>query len=123
MLYDANGNILTIKKPVNEQRAMQHDAYNMPNGMLVSVKHFLKFAKTIEDNEAVRTKLEIVEKITGCRIMALAYNRANEFDKRKILRNLEFGEKINRHRAKTEDGLNATSKGYAKLDAALCAAA
>jgi hypothetical protein len=92
------------------------NAHELPNGCIVSVKNFLSLAKKVESDERFRVNLEKAERQTGRKIWLLMYNRASEDDKRKILRHMRFGEKINREQAQKE-GMYATLKGYNKIDA------
>jgi hypothetical protein len=107
--------------PLNSaRRDEQVDGYSLPDGAVVCKSASLALHQRIKDNVGgLRERLEAAQRMTGRKILHLSLldhnnKNVNAGVDSAIEKNLDFGEKIQRTRVKSEK-LNKSGEGYEKL--------
>jgi hypothetical protein len=108
MLFGPNG--LPVSSQNSEapvRTGMQFDAFQLPNGAIISSKISKDFRNKIQNNTELRERLEKAQRMTGRKLIALDMQRNNKGmndDTRKVLeKNQSFGEKVMKKRIKNEN--------------------
>jgi hypothetical protein len=119
MLYDAQGREISSKR-----HGMQADAYDIPNGAIVSEEITLAMQNKMRNDAKFRERIELAQKIRHQKFkkpgkllhLALMQNgEMNAATEAALLANQKFGEKIMRERTKNEK-LTESDKAYVQAN-------
>jgi hypothetical protein len=106
--------------PIKSQRRdEQIDGFQLPNGAIVSKSASFDLHNRIKNDPLLRERLEVAQRMTGRKILHLSLlehgnkNVTAELSKA-IEKNLDFGEKVQKERIKTEN-LKESEKAYVKI--------
>jgi hypothetical protein len=117
MLVDLAGRPLVSQE--SRAHGEQVDALELPNGAIVSKRFSMAFHERIKNDTVLRERLETAQRMTGRKILHLSLLDRNNKNvtaevESAIEKNLDFGEKIQRDRIKTEK-LPESEKAYENL--------
>jgi hypothetical protein len=111
-------------RPLSDaRRGEQVDGYSLPDGAVVCKAASLALHQRIKDNVGgLRERLEAAQRMTGRKILHLSLldhnnKNVNSGVDSAIEKNLDFGEKIQRSRVKSEK-LKHSGRAYANLKTA-----
>lgn len=111
-------------RPLNSaRRDEQVDGYTLPDGAVICKAASLALHQQIKDNKnGIRDRLEAAQRMTRRKILHLSLMDKNNKHvtgdvESAIVKNLDFGEKIQRNRVKTEK-LKHSGAGYENIKVA-----
>jgi L-cysteine desulfidase len=118
-LVDCFGRPITSKQ---QRRDEQVEGFELPNGAIISKQISFDLHKRIQNDTALRERLETAQRMTGRSILHLAMldhgnKQMTAGMEKAIEKNLDFGEKIQQRRIK-EEKLTESEKGYENLSVA-----
>ena len=120
MILDSRGR-LTSSARVNGRQGDQVDGFQLPDGAIVSKRFSMDFHNRIANDSGLRERLETAQRMTKKKILHLSLlDRTNKAATANvddaIIKNLDVGEELQRHRIKTEK-LTKSEKAYEALSA------
>lgn len=116
MILDYAGNPITSINDAPGRRGMQVDGFQLPDGAIVSREKSFRLHNNIKNNTLLRERLEVASRMTGRTAIHLSMLRPSVYGmsadvERAIVKNVEFGEKI-QHRRVEEEKLKESGKAY-----------